>query len=56
MGTFPYLETDKGVLSQSKDIEIYLAEKYKPKLLAEGDLQKAQVRQWMDFTSFELGD
>ena len=55
-GTFPYLETEEGVLSQSKAIEIYLAEKYKPELLGEGDLQKAQVRQWMDFASFELGD
>ena len=55
-GTFPYLETEEGVLSQSKAIELYLAEKYKPELLGEGDLQKAQVRQWMDFASFELGD
>ena len=54
--TFPYLETEEGVLSESKAIEIYLAEKYKPELLGEGDLQKAQVRQWMDFASFELGD
>ena len=55
-GTFPYLETEEGVLSESKAIEIYLAEKYKPELLGEGDLQKAQVRQWMDFASFELAD
>ena len=55
-GTFPYLETEEGVLSESKAIEIYLAEKYKPELLGEGDLQKAQVRQWMDFASFELSD
>ena len=54
--TFPYLETEEGVLSQSKAIEIYLAEKYKPELLGEGDLQRAQIRQWMDFASFELGD
>ena len=54
--TFPYLETEEGVLSESKAIEIYLAEKYKPELLGEGDLQKAQVRQWMDFASFELSD
>jgi elongation factor 1-gamma len=54
--TFPFLETEEGVLSESKAIEIYLAEKYKPELLGQGDLQKAQVRQWMDFASFELGD
>jgi elongation factor 1-gamma len=55
-GTLPYLETKEGVLSESKAIELYLAETYKPELLGEGDLQKAQVRQWMDFASFELGD
>ena len=55
-GTLPYLETQEGILSESKAIELYLAETYKPALLGEGDLQKAQVRQWMDFASFELGD
>ena len=55
-GTFPFLETEEGVLSESKAIEIYLAEKYKPEILGQGDLQKAQVRQWIDFASFELGD
>ena len=55
-GTLPYLETEEGLLSESKAIELYLAEKYKPELLGEDDLQKAQVRQWMDFASFELGD
>ena len=38
--TFPYLETEEGVVSESKAIEIYLAEKYKSELLGEGDLQK----------------
>ena len=55
-GTFPYLECGEGVLSESKAIEIYLAEKYKPELLGKDDLEKAQVRQWMDFASFELAD
>ena len=55
-GTFPFLETPEGVLSESKAIELYLAEKYKPELLGQGDVQKAQVRQWMDFASFELSD
>ena len=55
-GTFPYLETEEGVLSQSKAIEIYLAEKYKPELLGKTDIEKAQVRQWMDFASFEIYD
>ena len=55
-GTFPYLECEEGVLSESKAIEIYLAEKYKPELLGKDDIEKAQVRQWMDFASFELAD
>ena len=54
--TFPFLETEEGVLSESKAIEFYLAERYKPDLLGKGDLQRAQVRQWMDFASFELHD
>ena len=53
--TFPYLETNEGILSESKAIEIYIAEKYKPELLGEGDFEQAQVRQWMDFASFEIG-
>ena len=55
-GTFPYLECEEGVLSESKAIEIYLAEKYKPELLGKDDIEKAQVRQWIDFASFELAD
>ena len=55
-GTFPYLECEEGVLSESKAIEIYLAEKYKPELLGKDDIEKAQVRQWMDFAFFELAD
>ena len=55
-GTFPYLETEEGTLSESKAIEIYIAEKYKPELLGSNDLEQAQVRQWMEFASFELAD
>ena len=55
-GTFPFLETSEGVLSESRAIEIYLAEKYKPELLGQGEMQKAQVRQWIDFASFEIGE
>ena len=55
-GTFPYLECEEGVLSESKAIEIYLAEKYKPELLGKDDIERAQVRQWMDFASFEIAD
>ena len=53
-GTFPYLETSEGVLSESHAIENYLAEKYKPELLGQGEMQKAHVKQWVDFSSFEI--
>ena len=54
-GTFPFLETEEGVLSESQAIETYLASKYKAELLGQSEMQKAQVRQWIDFASFELG-
>jgi elongation factor 1-gamma len=53
-GTFPFLETSEGLLSESRAIENYLAEKYKPELLGQGEMQRAQVRQWVDFASFEI--
>ena len=37
----PYLEWREGILSESKAIEIYLAENYKPELLGKDDLEKA---------------
>ena len=54
-GTFPFLETEEGVLSESQAIETYLASKHKAELLGQSEMQKAQVRQWIDFASFELG-
>ena len=54
-GTFPFLEIGDQVLSESRAIENYLAMKYKPELLGENDLEKAQVRQWSDFGIFEIG-
>ena len=54
-GTFPFLEIGEQVLSESRAIENYLAMKYKPELLGENELEKAQVRQWSDFGIFEIG-
>ena len=53
-GILPLLETSEGVLSKSYSIEIYLAEKYRPELLRQGEMQKALVRQWVDFSCFEI--
>ena len=55
-GTFPFLETSEGIISESLAIEQYLAEKYKKELIGENEIQKAQVRQWIDFASFEIGE
>ena len=44
-GTFPFLETEEGVLSESQAIETYLASKHKAELLGQSEMQKAQVRQ-----------
>ena len=52
--TFPFLEIEEGVLSESQTIEEYLATKYKVELLGQNEMQKAKVRQWIDFASFEL--
>ena len=52
--TFPFLEIEEGVLSESQTIEEYLATKYKVELLGQSEMQKAKVRQWVDFASFEL--
>ena len=54
-GTFPFLEIGDQVLSESRAIENYLAMKYKPELLGENELEKAQVRQWSDFGMFDIG-
>ena len=54
-GTFPFLETTEGILSESRAIENYLALKHKPELLGENDFEKAQIRQWSDFAIFEIG-
>ena len=54
-GTFPFLETTEGILSESRAIENYLALKHRPELLGENDYEKAQVRQWSDFAIFEIG-
>ena len=53
-GTFPYLETSEGIISESKAIETYLCQKCDSSLLGKTVFEQAQVRQWCDFGSFEL--
>ena len=52
--TLPFLETNKGNISQSTAIENYLCLKYKPELLGNSEFEKAQVNQWIEFASCEI--
>ena len=48
------MEIEEGVLSESQTIEEYLATKYQAELLGQTEIQRAKVRQWINFASFEL--
>ncbi len=52
--TFPFLETDKGNISESRAIQYYLCEKYKPELLGENITERAKVNQWCEFACCEI--
>lgn len=47
--TLPFLETKEGTIAQSKAIDYYLVEKYKPEMLGKKEFERAQVRQWIEF-------
>ena len=47
--TLPYLVTPQGTISESKAIEYYLASK-RPDLVGKNVFEKAQVRQWFEFS------
>ncbi len=53
-GTFPYLETPQGIVSESNAITQYLAEASNPALLGANPFEKAQVRQWIEFANMEI--
>ena len=52
--TLPYLETEKGNISQSAAIEYYICSKYNPELLGQNLLEKAKVNQWIEFANCEI--
>jgi len=52
--TFPFLETQKGNISQSNSIIYYLCQKYKPDLLGENAFEKAKIIQWIEFANCEI--
>ena len=53
-GTFPYLEVEQGVISESKAIEEFVAETYKKELLGGNAFEKAQINQWLNFAKCEV--
>ena len=52
--TLPYLETEKGNISQSTSIEYYICTKYAPELIGNNPLEKAKINQWVEFANCEI--
>ena len=52
--TFPFLETEKGNISQTNAIINYLCQKYKPDLLGQNSFEKAKINQWIEFSNCEI--
>ena len=52
--TFPFLETKNGNISESRAIDYFLCEKYKPEFLGESILERAKVNQWSEFACSEI--
>jgi len=53
-GTFPYLETPNGVLSEAYAIVQYLAANFNEKLNGANKWENAQVNQWVQFAQIEI--
>ena len=53
--TFPFLETQQGNISESKAIQYFICQKYKPELLGESVIERAKVNQWIEFACNEIG-
>ena len=52
--TLPYLETEKGNISQSAAIKNYICTKYCPELLGQNLFEKAKVDQWVEFANCDI--
>ena len=52
--TLPFLETEKGNISQSTAIEYYICGKYSPNLIGTTPIEKAQINQWIEFANCEI--
>ena len=52
--TLPYLETEKGNISQSGAIINYICSKCCPELLGQNLFEKAKINQWVEFANCEI--
>ena len=52
--TLPFLETEKGNLSETNAILFYFAQKYKKDLLGKNNFENAKINQWIEFSSHEI--
>ena len=52
--TLPFLETEKGNISQSGAIEYYICTKYNPELLGQNLKEKSKINQWVEFSNCEI--
>jgi elongation factor 1-gamma len=53
-GTFPYLVTPNGVLSEAYAIVKYLLSTYNSSMLGNSAFERSQVNQWVEFSQQEL--
>ena len=52
--TLPFLQTNKGNISESTAIQIFLAQKYNPNMLGKNIFEKAKINQWIEFANCEI--
>merc|ERR1711957_1103546 len=53
-GTFPYLVTPHGNISEAFAITKYLLNNYAPQMMGESPFEKAQINQWVEYSHQEL--
>ena len=52
--TLPFLETEKGNISETNAIIFYFAQKYKKDLLGKNAFENAKINQWIEFACSEI--
>ena len=52
--TYPFLETEKGNISQTNSILYYIASKYNKNLIGKNAFENAKINQWIEFANNEI--